>query len=113
MFIPLVLGLKGGTIEGMVITAFGIQGIYFTSLINFKFPPIMNGFMQFLRISRFEVDFIPNILTEYIINEGNRTEFLIRTNDMNFFKIANMIEFNSFKLILLSLFNLIFFSLVS
>lgn len=110
MFIPLVLGLKGGSIEGMVLTALGIQAIYFTSLITFNFPPIMNGFMQFLRISRLELDSIPNIFLEYIMNEGSRTELLIRTNDMNFFKIANMIEFNSLKLILLFLFNFIFFS---
>ena len=107
------MGLKGGSVEGMVITALGIQTIYFTSMIDFTFAKNFQGFMQFLRFTRFELDYIPNVFTEYLINEGSRTEYLIRTNDMKFYKISNMLEFNSIKLMILFIYSLIFISLSS
>lgn len=102
---PMFISLKGGSAEGMVITALGAQMIYFTSLVEYKIASNLTGFMQFLRFTRIELDSMPNIFTEYIINEGSRTEYLLRSNDMNFYEIANMIEFNNLKLLLLLIFS--------
>lgn len=80
-------------------------------MIDFTLPPFLAGFMQYLRIGRLEFDAMPNVFVEYLINEGSRSEYLIRTNDMNFYDIANVVEFNSFKLIILFLYNLVFITL--
>jgi len=91
----------------MVITACGIQTIYFTSLTNVKYSTNFLGFMQFLKFTSFEFDSLPNFFTEVLINQGNRTELLIRDDEMNYYQIANMIEFNPLKLFILFIFNII------
>lgn len=105
--IPMILGCKGGSTEGMVITACGTQIIYFTSLLDIKYAPNFSGYMQFFRTVSFELDSMPNIYTDYFMNQGDRNGDLLRADDMNFYEIANMIEFNSLKLLALFLFNFI------
>jgi hypothetical protein len=62
--------------------------------------------MQFLKFSTLEIDSMPNLVTELLIDQGSRTELLIRDDSKNFYDIANMIEFNSLKLMFLLAFNL-------
>ena len=87
--------------------------MYFTSLINYKFSSEFSGFMQFLRFTSLEFDSMPNVI-KLIMNQGSRTETLIRNNDSNFYDIATMIEMNPFKLYALFWFNIfwLIFSLI-
>jgi hypothetical protein len=62
--------------------------------------------MQFLKFSTLEIDSMPNLVTELLIDQGSRTELLIRDDSKNFYDIANMIEFNSLKLMFLLALNL-------
>ena len=105
--VPLVLGFKNGSREGMVITILGIQLFYFTSLMDVKYAPNFTGFMQYLRLSTFELDSVPNIYKDVFINQGGNTEQLLRTDEKNFYIIGNMIEFNWMKLLFLFIFNII------
>ena len=111
--IPLILGFKGGSREGMIIIALGLQLVYFSSLINYKFSSEFMGFMQFLRFTSLEFDSMPNAI-KILMNQGSRTEELIRNNDSNFYDIATTLEMNPFKLLILFIFNMLWliFSLI-
>mmetsp|Transcript_23438 Transcript_23438/g.26862 ORF Transcript_23438/g.26862 Transcript_23438/m.26862 type:complete len:233 (-) Transcript_23438:670-1368(-) len=105
IMIPLAIGFKGGSREGFVIVILGLQLIYYLSLVDAKYAPNLSGFTQFLRFLTFEFDIMPNFFKALFIKQGTRTEYLIRGDDTNFYKIANSLEFNSSKLIFLFFFN--------
>ena len=106
IFVPMILGFKNGSREGMVISIFGIQAIFYTSLIDVRHSAIFLGFMQFLRVFSLELDILPNHLTN-MMSQSSRTAELLTYDNNNFYKISNMIQFSSFKLFILFFFGLV------
>ena len=106
IFVPMILGFKNGSREGMVLSIFGIQAMFYTSLINVSHNANFLGFMQFLRVFSLELDILPNFLTK-MMSQSSRTSDLLTYDDLNFYKISNMIQFASLKLFILFIFGLI------
>ena len=106
ILVPIVLGFKNGSREGMVMSVFGIQAIYYTGLIDVTHSAIFSGFIQHLKVFTLESDMIPNFLT-MMMKQSDRTSTLLTYDDLGYYKLANTIEFDSLKLLILFIFGVI------
>lgn len=88
----MVLGFKSGSREGMILSIFGIQAMYFSGLLDVNFAPIYPAFIQHLRVFTIELELVPNFLTK-MMGQTTHTSDLLTYDSYNFYKIANIVEF--------------------